>query len=202
MNFRWPQCVPSNLKTLIPNASPEAIHLMTDLLQWDPKKRPASAQVVSDLMSWYFHYSVQLNEENKYIFFYRLSGIRTSMLAKLWGRLSRSWSRAGLSRAVCQCRLLYSLNRCCSSSLCCLSLCPPPSLLLPTNTARPPGLFSRSSTPLHQQPPRLQHTSGTQSWCESSSSQSTSWSRSRLRERRRAIFLTSLTRLSSARWGS
>uniref|UniRef100_A0A8C4D8Y4 non-specific serine/threonine protein kinase n=1 Tax=Dicentrarchus labrax TaxID=13489 RepID=A0A8C4D8Y4_DICLA len=49
MNFRWPQCVPSNLKTLIPNASPEAIHLMTDLLQWDPKKRPASAQVVSDL---------------------------------------------------------------------------------------------------------------------------------------------------------
>lgn len=45
MNFRWPQCVPSNLKTLIPNASPEAIHLMTDLLQWDPRKRPASAQV-------------------------------------------------------------------------------------------------------------------------------------------------------------
>lgn len=69
MNFRWPQCVPSNLKTLIPNASPEAIHLMTDLLQWDPKKRPASAQVVSDLMSWYFHYSVQLSEENKYFFF-------------------------------------------------------------------------------------------------------------------------------------
>lgn len=49
MNFRWPQCVPSNLKTLIPNASPEAIHLMTDLLQWDPKKRPASAQVPSHL---------------------------------------------------------------------------------------------------------------------------------------------------------
>ncbi|XP_056291918.1 serine/threonine-protein kinase ICK-like isoform X1 [Pseudoliparis swirei] len=46
MNFRWPQCVPSNLKTLIPNASPEAIHLMTDLLQWDPKKRPASAQAL------------------------------------------------------------------------------------------------------------------------------------------------------------
>lgn len=45
MNFRWPQCVPNNLKTLIPNASPEAIHLMIDLLQWDPRKRPASAQV-------------------------------------------------------------------------------------------------------------------------------------------------------------
>ncbi|KAL3050239.1 serine/threonine-protein kinase ICK-like [Gymnodraco acuticeps] len=52
MNFRWPQCVPSNLKTLIPNASPEAIHLMTDLLQWDPKKRPASAQ---SLRYSYFH---------------------------------------------------------------------------------------------------------------------------------------------------
>ncbi|XP_067378231.1 serine/threonine-protein kinase ICK-like isoform X2 [Channa argus] len=52
MNFRWPQCVPSNLKTLIPNASPEAIHLMTDLLQWDPKKRPASAQA---LRYSYFH---------------------------------------------------------------------------------------------------------------------------------------------------
>ncbi|XP_071336904.1 serine/threonine-protein kinase ICK-like isoform X1 [Trachinotus anak] len=52
MNFRWPQCVPSNLKTLIPNASPEAIHLMADLLQWDPKKRPASAQ---SLRYSYFH---------------------------------------------------------------------------------------------------------------------------------------------------
>uniref|UniRef100_A0A667Y0A6 non-specific serine/threonine protein kinase n=1 Tax=Myripristis murdjan TaxID=586833 RepID=A0A667Y0A6_9TELE len=46
MNFRWPQCVPSNLRTLIPNASSEAIHLMRDLLQWDPKKRPASGQAL------------------------------------------------------------------------------------------------------------------------------------------------------------
>nr|XP_046213448.1 serine/threonine-protein kinase ICK-like isoform X3 [Oncorhynchus gorbuscha] len=45
MNFRWPQCVPSNLSSLIPNASTEAIQLMRDLLQWDPKKRPASAHV-------------------------------------------------------------------------------------------------------------------------------------------------------------
>ncbi|XP_077468565.1 serine/threonine-protein kinase MAK-like isoform X1 [Stigmatopora argus] len=52
MYFRWPQCVPSNLKTLIPNASPEAIHLMTDLLQWDHKKRPTSAQA---LRYSYFH---------------------------------------------------------------------------------------------------------------------------------------------------
>lgn len=45
MNFRFPQCVPTPLKTLIPNASNEAITLMKDLLQWDPKKRPTAVQV-------------------------------------------------------------------------------------------------------------------------------------------------------------
>ncbi|XP_042254726.1 serine/threonine-protein kinase MAK isoform X9 [Thunnus maccoyii] len=44
MNFRFPQCVPTHLKTLIPNASNEAITLMKDLLQWDPKKRPTAVQ--------------------------------------------------------------------------------------------------------------------------------------------------------------
>ncbi|XP_048865684.1 serine/threonine-protein kinase ICK-like [Brienomyrus brachyistius] len=46
MSFRWPQCVPSNLRTLIPNASTEGIHLMRDLLQWDPKKRPTASQAL------------------------------------------------------------------------------------------------------------------------------------------------------------
>lgn len=45
MNFIWPQCIPNNLKTLIPNASSEAIQLLRDLLQWDPKKRPTASQV-------------------------------------------------------------------------------------------------------------------------------------------------------------
>ncbi|XP_038539698.1 serine/threonine-protein kinase ICK isoform X2 [Canis lupus familiaris] len=45
MNFRWPQCVPNNLKTLIPNASSEAIQLLRDMLQWDPKKRPTASQI-------------------------------------------------------------------------------------------------------------------------------------------------------------
>lgn len=45
MNFRFPQCVPTHLKTLIPHASNEAIALMRDLLQWDPKKRPTAVQV-------------------------------------------------------------------------------------------------------------------------------------------------------------
>ncbi|KAK5605003.1 hypothetical protein CRENBAI_003594 [Crenichthys baileyi] len=46
MNFRFPQCVPTNLKTLIPNASKEAIALMQDMLQWDPKKRPTAVQAL------------------------------------------------------------------------------------------------------------------------------------------------------------
>ncbi|KAM9827905.1 serine/threonine-protein kinase MAK [Neosynchiropus ocellatus] len=46
MNFRFPQCVPTHLKTLIPNASNEAISLMRDLLQWDPKKRPTAVQAL------------------------------------------------------------------------------------------------------------------------------------------------------------
>ncbi|XP_038248939.1 serine/threonine-protein kinase MAK isoform X3 [Dermochelys coriacea] len=43
MNFRFPQCIPMHLKTLIPNASNEAIQLMTDMLNWDPKKRPTAS---------------------------------------------------------------------------------------------------------------------------------------------------------------
>ncbi|NXJ84554.1 MAK kinase, partial [Trogon melanurus] len=46
MNFRFPQCVPISLKTLIPNASNEAIHLMSDMLNWNPKKRPTASQAL------------------------------------------------------------------------------------------------------------------------------------------------------------
>ncbi|MGH0151201.1 UNVERIFIED_CONTAM: hypothetical protein FKN15_024243 [Acipenser sinensis] len=46
MNFRFPQCVPTHLSTLIPNASNEAIALMRDMLQWDPKKRPTTNQAL------------------------------------------------------------------------------------------------------------------------------------------------------------
>ncbi|XP_006864154.1 PREDICTED: serine/threonine-protein kinase MAK [Chrysochloris asiatica] len=46
MNFRFPQCVPINLKTLIPNASSEALQLMTHMLNWDPKKRPTASQAL------------------------------------------------------------------------------------------------------------------------------------------------------------
>ncbi|XP_076868748.1 serine/threonine-protein kinase MAK isoform X2 [Brachyhypopomus gauderio] len=46
MSFRFPQCVPTPLKTLIPNASSEGLALMKDLLQWDPKKRPTAVQAL------------------------------------------------------------------------------------------------------------------------------------------------------------
>uniref|UniRef100_A0A8C4UEB8 non-specific serine/threonine protein kinase n=1 Tax=Falco tinnunculus TaxID=100819 RepID=A0A8C4UEB8_FALTI len=46
MNFRFPQCVPISLKTLIPNASSEAIQLMSDMLNWNPKKRPTASQAL------------------------------------------------------------------------------------------------------------------------------------------------------------
>ncbi|KAJ7338524.1 hypothetical protein JRQ81_012426 [Phrynocephalus forsythii] len=46
MNFRFPQCVSINLKTLIPNASNEAVQLMSDMLNWDPKKRPTASQAL------------------------------------------------------------------------------------------------------------------------------------------------------------
>ncbi|NXW48149.1 MAK kinase, partial [Nyctiprogne leucopyga] len=46
MNFRFPQCVPISLKTLIPNASNEAIQLMSDMLSWNPKKRPTASQAL------------------------------------------------------------------------------------------------------------------------------------------------------------
>ncbi|XP_054840453.1 serine/threonine-protein kinase MAK isoform X2 [Eublepharis macularius] len=46
MNFHFPQCVAINLKTLIPNASNEAIKLLNEMLNWDPRKRPAASQAL------------------------------------------------------------------------------------------------------------------------------------------------------------
>lgn len=45
MNFRWPQCIATNLKTAVPNASSEGLNVMKDLIQWNPKDRPTAIQV-------------------------------------------------------------------------------------------------------------------------------------------------------------
>eukprot|EP01112_Ceratiomyxa_fruticulosa_P000081 TRINITY_DN10104_c0_g2_i1.p1 TRINITY_DN10104_c0_g2~~TRINITY_DN10104_c0_g2_i1.p1 ORF type:complete len:657 (-),score=126.72 TRINITY_DN10104_c0_g2_i1:153-2123(-) len=46
MNFKFPHCASTPLSTLIPNASPEAISLMQDLMQYDPARRPTAAQAL------------------------------------------------------------------------------------------------------------------------------------------------------------
>ncbi|XP_022092624.1 serine/threonine-protein kinase MAK-like [Acanthaster planci] len=46
MNFKFPQCVPVPLKTLIPNASNDALALMKDMLAWNPQKRPTIMQAL------------------------------------------------------------------------------------------------------------------------------------------------------------
>ena len=46
MNFRFAQFAPTPLSALIPHASPEACQLMTDLMRWDPAKRPTAMQVL------------------------------------------------------------------------------------------------------------------------------------------------------------
>ena len=42
MSFRFPQCVGGDLSQIIPQASRDAIQLMSDLMSWNPKKRPTS----------------------------------------------------------------------------------------------------------------------------------------------------------------
>ncbi|XP_035526691.1 serine/threonine-protein kinase MAK-like [Morone saxatilis] len=64
MNFRFPKCVPTSLRSLIPNASNEAIALMKDMLQWDPEKRPSAAQA---LRYPYFHVGQALGAPLKYL---------------------------------------------------------------------------------------------------------------------------------------
>lgn len=46
MNFRFPQFVPTALSSIIPNASPEGIKLMEDLMLYDPMARPTASQTL------------------------------------------------------------------------------------------------------------------------------------------------------------
>mmetsp|Transcript_114331 Transcript_114331/g.319495 ORF Transcript_114331/g.319495 Transcript_114331/m.319495 type:complete len:451 (-) Transcript_114331:163-1515(-) len=46
LGFRWPQFVPTRLETLIPQANPDGISLMTNMLMWDPNKRTSTAKIL------------------------------------------------------------------------------------------------------------------------------------------------------------
>jgi protein kinase len=44
MQFRFPQFVSTPLSQVLPNVSNEGIELLTDLMKWDPNKRPTASQ--------------------------------------------------------------------------------------------------------------------------------------------------------------
>ncbi|XP_064848137.1 serine/threonine-protein kinase MAK-like [Oncorhynchus masou masou] len=64
MNFRFPQCVPTSLRLLVPNASNEALVLMRDMLQWNPQKRPTAIQALRYL---YFQVGQALGPPPQYL---------------------------------------------------------------------------------------------------------------------------------------
>lgn len=44
MQFRFPQFAPTPFNQIVPNASPEAVQLLQDLLLYDPQQRPTASQ--------------------------------------------------------------------------------------------------------------------------------------------------------------
>eukprot|EP01059_Diplonema_ambulator_P014454 TRINITY_DN25367_c0_g1_i1.p1 TRINITY_DN25367_c0_g1~~TRINITY_DN25367_c0_g1_i1.p1 ORF type:complete len:538 (+),score=89.56 TRINITY_DN25367_c0_g1_i1:67-1680(+) len=46
IGFNFPQMVPTPLRQLLPNASPQALDIMNKMLQWDPEARPKASQLL------------------------------------------------------------------------------------------------------------------------------------------------------------
>lgn len=60
MNFKFPLMSPINLDTAIPNASSQAVGLLTDMLKWSPSKRPT---VSHSLRYGYFQVNQRLGAQ-------------------------------------------------------------------------------------------------------------------------------------------
>ena len=46
MNFKFPQCAPMSLASLVPSASAEGVELMLRMLAWNPKHRPKTGDIL------------------------------------------------------------------------------------------------------------------------------------------------------------
>ena len=46
MNFKFPQCAPMSLASLVPSASAEGVELMLRMLSWNPKHRPKTGDIL------------------------------------------------------------------------------------------------------------------------------------------------------------
>ncbi|KAG1651497.1 Serine/threonine-protein kinase ICK [Nymphon striatum] len=74
MNFKFPQFSATPLRSVVQNASPEAINLLNDMLKWNPSKRPSSQQslkypyfqVGQKLGTQTSHNSIQNNVKQNY----------------------------------------------------------------------------------------------------------------------------------------
>lgn len=60
MNFKFAQFSPIPLESLVPNASPDGIQLMTEMLYWNPSKRPTCS---GSLRSNYFKVNQKLGPQ-------------------------------------------------------------------------------------------------------------------------------------------
>ena len=50
-NYKFPQAVATPLKQLTPTAGAEGLALMTDMIKWEPQRRPTAQQACSSCCS-------------------------------------------------------------------------------------------------------------------------------------------------------
>lgn len=92
MNFKFPRFVATPLSSLITNASADAIQLMTDMLIYDPKRRPTAAQCLQ------YPYFASINVERSLSADKRASGLNSLSIESKEEQPHQSSSRRGSGR--------------------------------------------------------------------------------------------------------